>query len=79
MCMRMSECKFKHSELVFISQNEAVNILLGTFVSSYLTVYAFTYLCIIHNYVFVTRFAKRGLMHAQFQVSLFTIIQQIQQ
>ena len=29
--------------------------------------------------IFVTRFAKRGLIQAQFQVSLFTIIRQIQQ
>ena len=29
--------------------------------------------------IIVTRFAKRGLIHAQLQVSLFTIIQQIQQ
>ena len=29
--------------------------------------------------IFVTRFAKRGLIHAQLQVSLFTIIRQIQQ
>ena len=28
---------------------------------------------------YVTRFAKRGLIHAQLQVSLFTIIRQIQQ
>ena len=27
-----------------------------------------------HATVFVTRFVKRGLIHAQFQVSLFTII-----
>ena len=28
---------------------------------------------------YVTRFAKRGLIHAQLQVSLFTAIRQIQQ
>ena len=28
---------------------------------------------------YVTRFAKRGLIHAQCQVSLFTVLQQIQQ
>ena len=41
-------------------------------------------LCLPSNYcyyhlVYVTRFVKTGLIHAQFQVSLFTIIQQIQQ
>ena len=28
---------------------------------------------------YVTKFAKRDLIHAQFQVSLFTVIRQIQQ
>ena len=33
----------------------------------------------MHVHVYVTTFAKRGLKHAQFQVSLFTAIRQIQQ
>ena len=33
----------------------------------------------IVTFVFVTRFAKRGLIHAHFQVSFFPAIQQIQQ
>ena len=34
---------------------------------------------ILHLHAYVTRFAKRGLIHTQFQVTLFTAIQQIQQ
>ena len=32
-----------------------------------------------HKVSFVTRFTKSGLIHAQFQVSLFTVIRQVQQ